>query len=123
MSKDSLAVAAKGSVKCADINDFEASSKLPNLYLQVIPSDAIVHLGLLAKRRTLAHTARMPLLDGIDGGSFEGGCAVTARGAGSAASLSAACSELEYEQLLLAEAEVRVSVSVRVRVRAQARKR
>ena len=62
-------------------------------------------LRLLAKRRTVHQTARMPLLDGIEGGSFEGGCAVTARGAGSAASLSAACSELEYEQLLLAEAE------------------
>ena len=50
----------------------------------------------------------MPLwpVDGIDGGSFEGACAVTARRAGSVASFSAGCSELEYEQLLLAEAEV-----------------
>ena len=45
-------------------------------------------------------------VDGIDGGSFEGACAVTARRAGSAASFSAGCSELDYEQLLLAEAEV-----------------
>ena len=50
-------------------------------------------------------------LDGIDGGSFEGACAVTARRAGSAASFSAGCSELDYEQLLLAEAEVHAGPS------------
>ena len=94
--------------------------KLAKLILALIPSDAIA----FACEAAHAHPLQgMPLLDGIDGGSFEGGCAVTARRAGSAASFSAACSELEYEQLLLAEAEVRVSVSVRVRVRAQARTR
>ena len=92
--------------------------KLAKHILALIPSDAIA----FACEAAHAHPLQgMPLLDGIDGGSFEGGSAVTARGAGSAASFSAGCSELEYEQLLLAEAEVRVSVRVRVRDRARTR--
>ena len=83
--------------------------KLAKLILALIPSAVIA----FACEAVHVHPLQgMPLLDGIDGGSFEGGSAVTARGAGSAASFSAACSELEYEQLLLAEAEVRVSVRV-----------